>query len=135
MSGAVSRRLLRYFASLTAGRIVLWCYLIWYVVTVVNHFDASLALWLSSIGVSAIVGIALLLSVNDGGTLNRDSWQTFRLFLMPFCVSSFSSLIKNQGYILIVPPRAAEQFEILGLCGAFVLAVAALKRVPFAPRG
>jgi amino acid permease len=123
-----ARTLLRYFASLTTGRIILWCYLIWYLVTVVNHFDASLALWLSSIGVSAIIGFALLLSVNDGGSLNRDSWQTFRLFLMPFCVSSFSSLIKNQGYILIVPPRASEQLEIVALCGAFVLAVVALKR-------
>jgi hypothetical protein len=123
-----ARTLLRYFASLTTGRIILWCYLIWYLVTVVNHFDASLALWLSSIGVSAIIGFALLLSVNDGGSLNRDPWQTFRLFLMPFCVSSFSSLIKNQGYILIVPPHASEQLEIVGLCGAFVLAVVALKR-------
>src|SRR5271154_3030311 len=98
---ALARALLRYFASLTVGRIILWCYLIWYLVTVVNHFDASPALWLSSIGVSAIVGFALLLSVNGGGSLNRDSWQTFRLFLMPFCVSSFSSLIKNRGYLLV----------------------------------
>ena len=123
------RTLLGYFASLGVGRIILWCYLIWYLVTVANHFDASPALWLSSIGVSAIVGVALLLSVDNGGSLNRDSWQTFRLFLMPFCVSSFSSLIKNQGYILIIPPRTSEQLEILGLCAAFVLAVVALKRL------
>jgi hypothetical protein len=121
--------MLRYFASLTAGRIILWCYLIWYIVTVVNHFDRSPAIWLNSLGVSAVVGVALLLSVNGSGSQRADRWQTFRLFLMPFCVSSFSSLIKNQGYVLIVPPHLSEQVTVLSFCGAFVLFVRAMKHL------
>src|SRR4051812_1946347 len=100
--------MVRYFASLSAGKTVLWCYLIWYLVTVFNYFDVSPAIWLNSLGISAVIGIALLLSVQSPGARNIDHWQTFRLFLMPFCVSSFSSLIKGRGYILIVPPRISE---------------------------
>ena len=38
------------------------------------------------------VGIALLLSTWHSGA-RLASWTTFRLFLMPFCVSSFSALV------------------------------------------
>ena len=44
---------LRYLAGLTSGRVILWCYAIWYVVNVANHFDARPRLWLTSIGLSA----------------------------------------------------------------------------------
>jgi hypothetical protein len=119
----------RYFASLTTGRIVLWCYLIWYIVTVVNHFDRSPGVWLNAVGVSAVVGVALLLSVDSQGSPSADRWQTIRLFLMPFCVSSFSSLIKDQGYIFIVPRHLSEQVTVLSFCGAFVLFVGAMKHL------
>jgi hypothetical protein len=32
---------LKYFSELTLGKIVLWCYFIWYSVTVVAHFEPS----------------------------------------------------------------------------------------------
>lgn len=121
--------LLRYFASLSTGKTVLWCYLIWYLVTVAYHFDPSPAIWLNSLGISVVIGVALLLSVGAGGKGKTDSWQTFRLFLMPFGVSSFSSLIKGRGYILIVPPQLNEQLMSVGLCTAFVLVVFTLKRL------
>ena len=38
---------------------------------------------------------------------------------MPFCVSSFASLIKGRGYILVVPPSAREQFACVGSCLVF----------------
>jgi hypothetical protein len=117
----------RYFASLSTGKMILWCYLIWYLVTVANHFDSSPAIWLNSVGISAVIGVALLLSVNGVSTGKTDRWQTFRLFAMPFCVSSFSSLIKGRGYILIVPPRLSEQAAAVGLCLAFVLFVTILR--------
>jgi len=120
---------LRYFASLSAGKIALWCYLIWYLVTVVNHFDPAPTIWLNSLGISAVIGVALLLSVSKENSRKADPWQTFRLFLMPFCVSSFSSLIKGRGYILIVPPRLSEQVTSVGLCVAFILFVGVLKRL------
>jgi hypothetical protein len=119
---------LKYLSELTLGKIVLWCYFIWYLVTVVAHFDPSPALWLSSLGISAIVGFALHLSIQKNeAPVSSNLWQTIRLFLMPFCVSSFSALIKGQGYILVVPARPLEVGLSLSLCAVFVLFVLGLK--------
>ena len=118
---------LRYLSELTLGKIVLWCYFIWYLVTVVEHFDPSPRLWLSSLGISAIVGLALHLSIQNEAPASSNRWQTFRLFLMPFCVSSFSALIKGQGYILVLPARFLELGLSLSLCAIFVLFVLGLK--------
>jgi hypothetical protein len=119
---------LRYLSELSPGKIALWCYLIWYLVTVVAHFDPSPELWLSSLGISAIVGFGLLLSVQIEPSISSNRWQTFRLFLMPFCVSSFSALIKGQGYILVLPSRPLELGMSFFLCAIFLLFVLVLKR-------
>jgi len=61
---------LRYFAQLGTGRRILWCYLIWYLVFVTLYFDtthASLRLWLTSLGISVIVGVALVISTTTSG--------------------------------------------------------------------
>jgi hypothetical protein len=121
-------RPLKYLSKLTPGKAALWCYLIWYLVTVVVHFDPSPGIWLTSLGISAVVGIALLLSVRSEPPTSSDRWQTFRLFLMPFCVSSFSALIKGQGYILFLPSRSLELYLSIALCAVFVLFVYCLKR-------
>ena len=118
-----------YLAKLETGKLVLWCYLIWYLVTLVFYFDPSPAIWINSIGISVIIGIALLLSVGGKGAKRLDRWQLFRLFLMPFCVSSFSSLIKGHGFIFIIPPRLVEQITAVGACAIFVLFVVVVKRV------
>jgi hypothetical protein len=120
---------LKYLSELTAGKTALWCYLIWYLVTVAAHFDPSPGIWLSSLGISAIVGLALLLSIQNEAPVSSNRWQTFRLFLMPFCVSSFSALIKGQGYILVLPTRPLELGLSLSLCAIFVLFVFGLKRI------
>jgi hypothetical protein len=116
-----------YFASLSRGRAVLWCYLLWYLSTLYFHFDPSLRLWLNSAGISVVIGIALQLSVARTSGPPPDKWQTFRLFMMPFCVSSFSSLIKGKGYWLIIPPSLVEFATAAGVCALFLLCVAALK--------
>ena len=118
---------LNYLSELTPGKTALWCYLIWYLVTAVAHFDKSPALWLSSLGISVTVGVALLLSVHTEPGILANRWQTFRLFLMPFCVSSFSALIKGQGYYLVMPSRPLEIALSLSLCGIFALLVLGLK--------
>jgi hypothetical protein len=118
---------LKYLSELTLGKIVLWCYFIWYLVSVVAHFDPSPGLWLSSLGISAIIGFALHLSIQNEASVSSNHWQTFRLFLMPFCVSSFSALIKGQGYILVLPARSLELGLSLSLCAIFVLFVFGLK--------
>lgn len=126
-------RLLRYLATLTTGRIILWCYAIWYVVNVLNHFDTRPRLWITSVGLSAIIGYALLLSTRSAskGTTQLDRWQIFRLFLMPFCVSSFAALVKDAGYVLIFPPTLRENLVGAASVTAFVALVSALKQSRF----
>jgi hypothetical protein len=119
----------RYFANLTAGRIALWCFLLWYVATVAHHFDPTPAIWLNALGISGIIGIALYLSVREPGKPAPDRWTTLRLFLMPFCVSSFSQLIKGKGFVLIFPPDPYELAVTLAACAVFVVAVIVIKAV------
>ena len=123
-------RLFRYFATLTTGRVILWCYAIWYVVNVAAHFDARPRLWITSIGLSIIIGTALLISTRSSnkGTTDLDQWQIFRLYLMPFCVSSFAALVKDVGYWLVFPPSLHENLIGLGLIVGFVLLVGVLKK-------
>ena len=108
---------------------VLWCYLIWYLVTVCFRFDANSALWLNSAGISGFIGIAFMLSVRDPTQGKLEPWQVFRLFAMPFCVSSFAALIKGQDYVLVVPMYLNELSWSAGLCAVFVLFVLCLKRL------
>ena len=124
---------MRYLANLTAGKVALWCYLIWYLVTVARHFDPSPRIWLSSLGISAVVGVALLLSAGSERSVPPNRWHTFRIFLMPFCVSSFSALIKGQNYIFILPSQPVELCISIGLCSAFVLLVLGVKRFVASP--
>ena len=118
-----------YFVNLTAGRIALWCFLIWYLATVIHHFDATPAIWINALGISGIIGIALYLSVREPGKPPPDRWTVFRLFLMPFCVSSFSSLIKGRGFVFIFPPNLHELAISITACGLFVAVVLALRQV------
>lgn len=120
-------RLGAYLARLSAGRAALWCYLIWYLTMTAFYFEPAPRLWLTSLGVSAIVGVAFLLSVHSHGGARQHRWQVFRLFLIPFCVSSFSALVKGRGFILVFSPRLDEDALALGLCLAF-LAVVGLAR-------
>src|SRR4051812_35625036 len=110
--------MIRYIQRLTTGRIILWCYLAWYLVILFRYFDPAPRLWLTSIGLSAIIGIALVISTRSSsqGTMKLDAWQIFRLFLMPFCVSSFAALVKGEGFILIFSPRLSENLIALAAC-------------------
>jgi hypothetical protein len=123
-------RLFRYFSTLTTGRVVLWCYAIWYAVNVTLHFEPRPRLWLTSLGLSGVIGIALVLSTRAArnGTTTLDGWQTFRLFLMPFCVSSFAALVKDAGYVLIFPPSLRENGIGFGAIAAFLVLVTLLRR-------
>jgi hypothetical protein len=121
------KKLLRYLARLSRGRIVLWCYLIWYLVVLVRYFDPSPALWLTSLGLSLIIGTALFLSSTaNGNQLAR--WQIIRLFMMPFFVSSFAALVKGKHFILIFSPKPQEIILALALCASFCGVVLILKR-------
>jgi hypothetical protein len=129
---------LRYLAGLRVAQQVLWCYLIWYLVVLARYFDASLALWLSSLGISVIVGTALYLSTALAGparvTLGR--WQVARLFVMPFCVSSLAALIKGHGFVLVFHPRTRDNLVGAVACAAFIGMTSLLRRLgrPTPPR-
>jgi len=128
--------LIRYLANLSTGRLILWCYFIWYGVVLARYFDPSLRLWLTSLGLSLIIGFALYISTaaSGAGQVKLGRWQVFRLFLMPFCVSSFSALVKGHGFVLVFSPRPGEALLALGLCVALCAVVALIKR-RVQPRG
>lgn len=118
---------MRYLARLTAGRIILWCYLLWYLFFAVRYFDPSQGLWLTSLGISLVIGTALVISTRTGGAGRAGFWATARLYMMPFCVSSFSALVKGRGFFLVFSPRLIEDYLALGLCAAFCAFVAGVK--------
>ena len=121
--------MISYLSNLKTGKIVLWCYLIRYLSIVYFYFDPSLRIWLNAVGISVVIGIALNLSVSRPAGTKVDFWQTFRLFMMPFAVSSFSSLIKGQGFVLVFPPRLDELLIAGVLCLLFVLLVTVARYV------
>ena len=128
---SILQMLVRYLSTLNKGRLILWCYLIWYMVVLVRYFDPNPRLWLTSLGLAIIIGVALYISTTSAGTakVKLDSWQTFRLFLMPFCVSSFAALVKGRGFILIFSPNPNEIVLAVALCALLCALVFVLKRI------
>ncbi len=122
------KRVIQYLCQLKVGKAILWCYFIWYIVVVYFYFDPSFKLWMNSIGISAVIGTALMLSVSPHRGAQPDHWQTFRLYLMPFCVSSFSALIKDQGFVVIFSPQISETLTSIGSCILFLAIVLISKR-------
>lgn len=127
--------LVRYLTGLSAGRLLLWCYFLWYLVVAVRYFDPDPRLWLTSFGMSVIIGIALYISTTAGGTARGPLgfWPTARLFIMPLCVSSFAALAKGKGFILVFSTRAPDLLWGGGLCAALMAAVITVKFL--APEG
>src|SRR3954469_17253417 len=121
--------MLSYLRQLHPSRVVLWCYLIWYLGVLARYFDPSLALWGSSLGIGAIIGTALYLSTVYAGaqktTLGR--WQIIRLYMMPFCVSSFAALIKGKGFVLVFYPDLRGNLIAASFCASFVTVVLVAK--------
>ena len=121
--------LIHYLKNLSTGRIILWCYLIWWAESIISHFDATPRIWLTSLGLSAIIGAALIISTQSstGARVKMDPWVVFRLFLMPFCVSSFAALVKDAGYLLVFPPSLKENAIGIGLIALFLMIVKGVK--------
>ena len=122
--------MLRYLASLTLGRAVLWCYFIWYLVALALYFEPAPGLWLTSVGVSGLIGFAFLFSTTPFpfGPVGLPFWVVARFFLIPFCVSSFSALAQGKGFLLVLFPRWQETALAAGLCVLFVLVALIVKR-------
>jgi hypothetical protein len=128
------RGLVQYFARLSAGRLILWCYFIWYLVVLDRYFDPNWRIWMTSLGLSGIIGVALLINTTRSGKTRVDlePWPMFRLFVTPFCVSSFSALVKGKNFWLIFSPHQSDLLVgvalIAGFCGAVLLAKLAQRR-------
>ena len=118
--------LIQYLYEIKLDKAILWCYLIWYVIVVCFHFDPSVKIWINSIGISAVIGTGLMLSVSSSKG-ERDHWQAFRLYLMPFCVSSFSALIKEEGFIVFISPNIKETIVSVSCCVLFLLVIFVVK--------
>ena len=123
--------ILGYLSNLSKGSLILWCYLIWYCVVLVRYFDSSPRLWLTSLGLSLIIGIALYLSTTaaDRIQVQLGFWRVFRLFLMPFCVSSFAALVKGKGFILVFSPHPGEILLAAACCSTLCLVVVIFKKL------
>src|SRR5256714_5129243 len=131
LAPTIIAEMLRYLRNVSAGRLILWCYFIWYLVVLVRYFDPSPRLWLTALGLSVIIGIALLINTTRSGTgrqVRLEPWPIFRLFLTPFCVSSFAALVKSRGFILIFSPHLGELLTAVALCLVFCSASICAKR-------
>lgn len=121
------KRITHYFRQIKPGKLILWYYLIWYFTTVYFHFDPNPKIWINALGISLVIGIALVLSVGAGQSLIANPWQTFRLFWMPFAVSSFSSLIKDRGFFVIFSPDIYETLIAFTMCGLLTVWILLLR--------
>ena len=128
---------MNYLAGLSRGRFVLWCYFIWWIVVLIRYFDPDPQIWLTSLGLSVIIGTALFINTTASGTarVKLERWPTFRLFLTPFCVSSFAALVKGRGFVLIFSPRWQEMAIALGGCAALGAIVLLARRLRPRPAG
>ena len=112
--------IVRYFAKVPAPKLVLWCYLAWYFTIAACYFDPSPVVWLTALGMSGLIGIALIFATKVPGQA-MDRWTMFRLFLFPFCVSSYSALIKGKGFFLIFPTEARPLLGGVAACAVVVI--------------
>jgi hypothetical protein len=88
-----SMPLVRYLQNLSTGRTILWCYFIWWAMSIIHHFDATPRIWLTSLGLSGIIGAALILSTrpSSGAAARMDPWVIFRLFFDALLCLQFCS--------------------------------------------
>ena len=121
----------KYLSQLSINKIILWSYLIWYLVISIIYFDTNLNLWGTSFGVGVIVYAALMLSTGDltWSRIHLHYWESFRLFFIPFCVSSFSGLVKGYGFILIFSPIFEENILAISVILLFIGIVLIIKKI------
>jgi hypothetical protein len=125
-----------YLRALSAPRTLLWCYFLWWGFVAFRYFDPHPSLWLSSLGLSGIIGTGLYFSTAYAGTTRRPLgfWPVLRFYLMPFCVSSFAALIKDHGFVLIFHPDAEGNLLASACCAVFC-AIVLLSKWPAGPLG
>lgn len=121
--------LVRYFADMSSSRMILWSYVIWWIVMVACYFTPDPRIWATSLGIGLIVGLALMLCTGPITTDRfRDRfWESMRLFICPFMVSSFSALITGKDFLLVFSPLWQENTVAIASIAVFLLLALILK--------
>ncbi|MBY0549537.1 MAG: hypothetical protein K2W95_19830 [Candidatus Obscuribacterales bacterium] len=117
-----------YLQNLSNVKLALWCYLIWYCLIVARYFDSTISIWLSALGLSFFVGVVNYLNLVSGGA-KPDFWQAARCYIAPFCVSSYSAVVKGKGFLLVFPPSVSENLLGATIIGGFCFAVLLTRRL------
>ena len=120
-------KIVSYLQNLSNARLILWAYLMWYVIVAVRYFDPNYTIWLNAFGIALFVGFSLYLNLLAGET-KPGFWQIARCFLTPFCVSSFSALVKDKGFVLIFSPNLELNLVGVAVVAVFAIAVVAVRR-------
>ena len=84
--------IIQYLSNLSQGMKVLWCYLLWYVYFACKYFERDVELWLRSLGIAILVGLALNLNAFSSfkGMISKSNkWQAFRFLLSLFAFPAF----------------------------------------------
>ncbi|MCZ6830283.1 MAG: hypothetical protein O7F73_11985 [Gammaproteobacteria bacterium] len=99
------------------------------------YFRPEPRMWVTSLGIGVIVGFALMLSTGSISLerFRRRFWESARLFICPFLVSSFSALVAGNSFILVFSPRWEENIAAVASIAVFFLLVRLLNMI--VPRG
>jgi hypothetical protein len=89
------------------------------------YFTPDPRVWTTSLGIGVIVGFALMLST---GPISLDRfrnrfWESVRLFVCPFMVSSFSALVAGNSFVLVFSPSLRENTIAVTAIAVFFLLV------------
>jgi len=123
--------LIRYLAALDLRRSLLWSALLWYGVMMVRHGPQPFGVWLNSASIALVVGLILITNAVPSGVSWRSLgfWPTARFFLIPFCVSSFSSALRDTPLLVIFPGNAMDNLLAGATVVVFLLAGWIARRV------
>lgn len=122
---------LLYLKNMKNNKVLLWCYLIWYLSMLSVYFISAPSMWVNSTGVALIVGYALVLSTG-GNIITRIQtrlWETLRLFFCPFLVSSFTAMTHKHDFSLIFSPKLHENLLAIGFCALFTAIIILSKKM------
>ncbi|MBI2511927.1 MAG: hypothetical protein HYV96_08110 [Opitutae bacterium] len=92
-----------YLAGLDRARTLLWSAFGWYLIMILRHPPGSFDAWANAAGIAVVVGAILLANADHAGVSPQKLgfWPIARFFLIPFCVSSFSTAMRASGLVLI----------------------------------
>ncbi|MDO8545476.1 MAG: hypothetical protein Q7S40_33965 [Opitutaceae bacterium] len=123
--------MIRYLASIDRRKMILWFAFLWYVAIVTCYASADPALWARAGGIAVIVGTILTLNAvpRTGRVRDLGFWPVFRFFLIPFCVSSFSTLTTNRAFFLIFPPNLNQTILAVAVIIVFIAGVLVARRL------